>query len=363
MLKYPLYRPSLAGNEKKYVDECLDSTWVSSKGRFIAEFERAFGDFVGSTHAASVCNGTAAIHLALEALGIGPGDEVVVPTFSYIASVNPNVYCGAMPVFCDSLHETWQMDPDDLRRRITPRTKAMIVPHLYGQACALNELMAVARAHGLKVIEDCAEAFGTTYANRHVGTFGDIAAFSFYGNKTITTGEGGMVVTNDAALHARVSHRKGQGLSPGREYWHDVIGHNYRMTNICAALGLAQLERAPALIADKAQIASWYRECLRGLPLGWPREAAEVGSSHWMVCILTPDAKDRDPLRALLRRRGIETRPFFSPVHRMPMYAAGQPDFPVADDLAARGVCLPSYPGLEAQDVAEIAGAVVAYFG
>ena len=240
----PIYKPDLGGNEKKYVNECIDTSWISSRGRFVQEFERRFSERIKVAHATAVSNGTVALHLALEALGIQDGDEVIVPTLTYIASVNAISYTGATPVFCDSDALSWQMDPEDIRRRITPKTRAIMVVHLYGQACDMDAIMRIAKEHNLFVIEDCAEAFGTLYKGQHVGAFGDIATFSFFGNKTITTGEGGMVVSNDKALLERARHLKGQGLAAHREYWHDVIGFNYRMTNIQAAIGLAQLERA-----------------------------------------------------------------------------------------------------------------------
>jgi len=248
MYDIPIYQPSLTGNEKKYVNECLDSTWISSKGRFLAEFEEKFAAFTDARYAASVCNGTVALHLALLVLGIGPGDEVIVPSLTYISSVNAITYTGAIPVFVDSLEDTWQMAPNDVRNKITIKTRAIMAVHLYGHPCEMDALVAIARDSRLFLIEDCAEAFGAFYHNKHVGSFGDIATYSFFGNKTITCGEGGMVVTNDRALYDRSVHFKGQGLVNNREYWHDVIGYNYRMTNICAAIGLAQLEQADVLL-------------------------------------------------------------------------------------------------------------------
>ena len=209
----PLYQPDLSGNEKRYVLECLNSTWISSKGDFISEFENRFAAYVGARHAAAVCNGTAALHVALLALGIGPGDEVIVPTLTYIAAVNAIAYTGATPVFVDSRRDTWQMDSADVQRKITSRTKALMVVHLYGHPCELEALKEIARKRELFVVEDCAEALGARYKGQLVGTFGDIAAFSFYGKKTITTGEGGMIITNDPTLVDSAKHFKGQGLA------------------------------------------------------------------------------------------------------------------------------------------------------
>lgn len=361
--KIPVYRPSLEGNERKYVKECLDSTWISSKGRFLHEFETAFARYIGSSNATGVCNGTVALHLALVALGIGPGDEVIVSSLTYVASANAIHYTGAAPVFVDSLPTTWQMDPDDVRRKITRRTKAIMVVHLYGHPCDLSALMRIAREANLFVVEDCAESFGALYDNRHTGTFGDIGTFSFFGNKTITTGEGGMVVTDDSALFDRAVHFKGQGLVPQREYWHDVIGYNYRMTNICAAIGLAQLEQADVFIQRKRLIASWYRERLNGLPVEFHRDSQDVRHSYWMCSILVRDARQRDPLRKHLATAGIETRPLFSPVHTMPMYAGRSQQFPVAEELSRSGINLPSWPGLTEDQVSYICAQVQRYFG
>jgi len=360
--KIPIYQPSLDGNEKKYVNECLDSTWISSKGRFIPEFEQQFAARTGVKHAASVCNGTVALHLALVALGIGPGDEVIVPTLTYISSANAIAYTGATPVFVDSLEDTWQMDPEDVRRKLTARTRAIMVVHLYGHPCEMDTLTVIAREHALFLIEDCAEAFGALFRGKHVGSFGDIATYSFFGNKTISTGEGGMIVTNDETLYDRSVHFKGQGLAKHRQYWHDVIGYNYRMTNICAALGLAQLERADALLARKREIADRYRAGLAGLPVTFHEETAHIRHSFWMCSILVEDPVQRDPLRDTLEAAGIETRPLFYPIHTMPMYAARFQRHPVAESLGWRGINLPSWPGLTEEQISEICETVARFF-
>lgn len=362
MARIPLYQPSLRGNERKYVDECIDTSWISSKGRFVGAFEDAFARYTGIKHAASVSNGTVALHVALLVLGIGPGDEVIVPTLTYVAAVNAIVYTGAKPVFVDSLASNWQMDPAAARASITPRTRAILAVHLYGHPCDMGELAAIAREHRLFVVEDCAEAFGSRIAGRHVGSFGDVATYSFYGNKSVTTGEGGMVVTNDPALHARAVRFKGQGLAANREYWHDLVGYNYRMTNICAAIGLAQLERADELLASKRRLAARYDAALAGLPLVFHRETAGTTHSYWMCSVLVADASQRDPLRRYLDRAGIETRPLFNPVHTMPMYVVPSMHFPVAESLGARGINLPSWPDMDDAAIAEVAGAIRQFY-
>ena len=358
----PVYQPSLTGREKEYVLDCLESTWISSKGKYIQEFEERFAEKVQVRHAASVCNGTVALHLALVVLGIGPGDEVIVPTFTYIASVNAIAYTGATPVFVDSLPETWQIDPADVRRKITPRTRAIMAVHLYGHPCDMDALQQIATAHDLFLIEDCAEAFGSLYKGRPVGGFGHISTFSFFGNKTITTGEGGMVVTNDQTLHERALHFKGQGLAAHRQYWHDVIGYNYRMTNICAAIGLAQLEQADTFIARKREIAALYRRELAGVPVSVHGETADVRHTYWMVSLLLDDVRHRDPLRQYLMQRGIETRPLFYPVHTMPMYSSRFQRHPVAEYLGWRGINVPSWPGLDDAQVTDICHAIADFF-
>jgi perosamine synthetase len=345
-IKIPVYQPSLNGNEKKYVNECLDSTWISSKGKFLGQFEEQFASYINIKHATAVSNGTVAIHLALIALGIGPGDEVIVPTLTYIASVNAIAYTGATPVFVDSLQTTWQLDTEDVKRKITSKTKAIMAVHLYGHACNMDALQNICKENQLFLIEDCAEAIGSTYKGKHVGTFGDISTFSFFGNKTITTGEGGMVVTNDETLMDRAVHFKGQGLAKHRQYWHDVIGYNYRMTNICAAIGLAQLEQIDSFLAQKRQVAQWYKEKIKNTEILFHPEDKDVYHSYWMCSILIDNPSKRDALREALANEGIETRPLFYPVHTMPMYSLKFQKHPIAENLGWRGLNLPSYPGL-----------------
>jgi len=347
----PVYKPSLAGNENKYVAECLASSWISSRGKFIELFEKSFAEYISIEHATAVSNGTVAIHLALEALGIGVGDEVILPTFTYVASANAIVYTGATPVFVDSLPDTWQIDPADIVKKITPRTKAIMAVHLYGQPCEMDTLVRIAKSNNLFLIEDCAEAFGTKYKSRFVGTFGDISTFSFFGNKTITTGEGGMVVAHDAELMKRCNRLKSQGVSPAKEYWHDMIAYNYRMTNICAAIGLAQLERADEIIAKKQQIAKWYQDGLKDLPVKFHNAVGDVFHSYWMCSILVDKKHDRDQVRKNLLQAGIETRPLFYPVNTMPMYYKEGEHFPVAENLGSRGMNLPSWPELTKEQV------------
>lgn len=362
MYKIPVYQPSLCGNERKYVDECIDSSWISSKGRFVEQFESKFAEYIHVKYATSVTSGTTGLHLALVALGIGPGDEVIVPTLTYIASVNAVAYTGATPIFADSVYDTWQIDPSDVRRKITPKTKAIMAVHLYGYPCNMDELIKITHEYGIYLIEDCAEAIGSLYKDKHVGGFGDIAVFSFYGNKTITTGEGGMVVTNNKTLYDRAIHFKGQGLAKYRQYWHDVIGFNYRMTNICAALGVAQLENVDLFLQKKRNIAKLYREYLSDTLVSFQKETSDIQNSYWMVSILVDAPKNRDILRDTLENNGVETRPLFYPVHTMSMYSKKYHLFPVAEDLGWRGINLPSYPDLTSDQIHYICNLIKGFF-
>ena len=355
--------PALVGREREYVADCLETSWISSAGRYVTEFERAFAEFCGVEHALSCANGTVALHLALLAEGVGPGDEVIVPTLTYVATANCVRYCGATPVFVDSDPATWNLDPALLDEAITERTKGIVAVHLYGHPADMDPIVETATSHGLWVIEDAAEAHGATYRGRTVGSIGDSAIFSFYGNKILTTGEGGMVVTNDRDRAARMRILKGQGQDPERRYWFPVVGYNYRLTNVAAAIGLAQLERAEWHIERRRENVEWYREALGDLDwlelspeLPWARNA------YWMTCaVLTEDAPvDRDDLIAGLAEHGIETRPFFYPLHTLPPYRddADHGRFRVAESLAARGLNLPSSALLTRDDVAYIADAL-----
>lgn len=360
--RIPVYEPSLGEVERANVLQCLDDGWISSKGAFVEQFETEFRAYVGTDYALTTSNGTTALHLAVLALGIGEGDEVIVPTLTYIAAANAIAYVGATPVFVDSLPGTWLLDPVDLERVITPRTRAIMAVHLYGLPCDMPAIERIAEQYGLLVIEDCAEAVGSRIDGRHVGTFGDIGTFSFYGNKTITTGEGGMVVTNNPTLAERVLHLKGQGLARHRQYWHDVIGYNYRMTNICAAIGCGQLSRIEKILARKYQIAHLYRRSL-GDAVGFQDTPAGYEHSHWMVSVTVPHARRRDFVRDYLDHHGIETRPVFYPVHSMPMYSRHYRRLPEADSIASRGITLPSHPTLGDNDISDICTTVLGSLG
>jgi perosamine synthetase len=355
--KIPLYRPDLSGNERKYVLECIDSTWISSIGEFIERFESAFARKMGTRHAIAVSNGTTALHLAFHCLGIGPGDEVIVPTFTYIASVNTILQTGAKPVFADCRREDWLIDPDHVTRLVSSRTKAIAPVHLYGSACDMTALRTIAGRHGLAIVEDCAEALGTTLDGQQVGTFGNIGTFSFFGNKTITTGEGGMVITNDDQLAQRLRLVKGQGQSLTRRYWHTELGFNYRMTNICAAIGLAQIERLDDILYRKREIARLYRQRLSNLPVELQHSREDSLSAEWLFSLLLPENVDRSAVMNTMLELGIETRPVFGCAHQMPMYDEGK-TFTISQEISRRGMSLPSYPALSIDDVDRVVNAL-----
>jgi perosamine synthetase len=355
----PVYRPDIGRTELTYVAECLKTGWISSRGHFVKDFEDSFAKYLGAKHAIAVCNGTVALHLALLALGIGEGDEVIVPTLTYVASVNAIKYVNATPVFAESHPVYWNLDPAAIEERITPRTKAIMVVHLYGHPCDMSPILEIAEKHDLFVIEDAAEAHGAEYKGRKVGNFGEINTFSFYGNKIITTGEGGMVVTDNDAFSDLCVRLKGQGVSRTEMYWHDILGYNYRMTNIAAAIGLAQLERVTKTLKRKREIANLYERELNGVDgVVLQGEAPWALSVYWMFSILVAPEK-RDRLRHYLSQRGVETRPFFHPAHMMPIYAEyNNQQFPVAQEIAARGINLPSGPTLTDVEVKHVCNAV-----
>lgn len=356
----PVASPALIGNEKKYVLDCIESSWISSNGAYIERFEAAFAEFCGTRHAIAVCNGTVALHVALLALGIGPGDEVIVPTLTFVATPNAVSYCGARPVFIDSEPDTWNLDVRQLESKITSRTKAIIPVHLFGHPVDMGPLLEVAARHNLFVIEDAAEAHGAEYKGQRVGGLGHIGTFSFYGNKIITTGEGGMIVTNDDALARRMRQLKGQGQDFEKRYWFPILGYNYRMTNIQAAIGLAQLEKVDWHMQRRRENAQWYQELLgQQTMLRLQPEKPWAKNAYWMNSVVLDEKfpLTRDETMNALHERGVETRPFFYPMHSLPMYqdhAAGQ-TFPVAERVAARGFNLPSSANLTYADVTYVA--------
>lgn len=354
--------PILNGNEKQYVMDCLDTGWISSNGKYVREFEEAFAKFCDSKHAISCANGTVALHIPLLAYGVGPGDEILIPTLTYIATANAVTYCGAKPVFIDSERDSWNMDPFLIEEKINKNTKGIIVVHLYGHPVDMDPIMEIAKKHNLFVIEDAAEAHGALYKTRKVGSIGDVATFSFFGNKVITTGEGGMVTTNDDKLAEKMRILKGQGMDPNRRYWFPIVGYNYRMTNVQAAIGLGQLENISWHLEKRREIADLYKKHLGELSeyLSFQVEKEWAKHSFWMFSILLKDMVkfSRDEFISLLDKDGIETRPLFYPMHIMPPYLDQKASYPIADDLSTRGINLPSHGLLTAEDIQYIASRI-----
>ena len=347
--------PVLDGNEAQYVLDCIQDTWISSRGKYIDRLERMLADFCGVQDAVVTNNGTTALHLALVACGIGEGDEVILPTLTYVATANCVRYCNATPVFVDSEPHYLNVDVRKIERAITPRTRAIMTVPLYGHPVDMDPILEIADRHGLQVIEDSAEALGAKYQGRPVGSLARCSSFSFFGNKLITTGEGGAIVTDDPELAKYMRFLRGQGVDPNRRYWHPEIGFNYRMTNVAAAIGVAQMERIDQHLQRRKQVSQWYFERLSGHEdlLQLPYPAAWAEHSYWMYTVLLqPDvAVERDAWMEEMAKAGIETRPVFYPVHWMPAYTQYAKHFPVADRCSSRGVNLPTHGKLTEADV------------
>jgi len=356
-------QPSLKGNEKKYVDECLNGNWISSAGRFVRAFEDAFANACQTKYGIACTNGTSALHLALATMDLGPGDEVIIPTFTMIATVNAVAYMGATPVLADSEPATWNVDLNQVEDLITTKTRLVIPVHTYGHPVDMNPLMALADKHGFSVLEDAAEAHGATYEGRKVGSLGHAAAFSFYANKIVSTGEGGMITTNNEDFAKMSRTLRDHAFCPERHFWHKVRGFNYRMTNLQAAIGLAQVEQLDGLVVQRRRNAALYNELLMKVPgIVLPPEASNVESAFWMYSILVGDefGMTRDELRWFLADKGIETRTFFIPIHFQPIYYAtykGQ-RYPVAEDLCRRGLYLPSSSSMSKEEIRYVTEAV-----
>jgi perosamine synthetase len=355
----PIAEPLLGEAELKNVIEAVQSGWISSRGKFILQFEERFANYCGVKFGIATSNGTTALHLALAALGICKDDEVIVPTLTFIATANVVTYTGAKPVFAECHPDYLGIDPNKIEEKITSKTKAIIPVHLYGHPCDMDLINNIAQAHNLWVVEDAAEAHGAEYKGKRVGSFSDIACFSFYGNKIITTGEGGMCVTNNQELAQKLRILRDHGKNPNKTYWHDVIGFNYRMTNLQAAVGVAQLEKIDTLIKKKRQVAEWYSEALEELQkdakIILPLEMPWAKNVYWMYSILLSHKLGitRDELTAELNERGIETRPLFYPLHVMPPYQ-NNGHFPIAEDISKRGLNLPSGFNLQKTEINEI---------
>lgn len=356
--RIPVYRPVLTPEDRAAYIGAYDSGWISGRGPDISKFEACLADYTGVPEAIAVANGTVALHVALTAMGIGVGDEVIVPALSYVATANSVSYTGARPVFADCDPDTLQIDAASVAARITERTKAIMVVHNYGYPVDMERLHAIADRAGIPIIEDCAEALGTRFADHHVGYGSRVATFSFFANKTVTTGEGGMVVTDDPDLGAQIRMLANQGASGQHPYFHPVIGFNYRLTNPQAALGLSQMGRIETILDAKTRIYETYETLLTDAPVRLLGQPPSGRSSFWLVVAHFESADDRRRVVAALAERRIESRPSFIPLNELPMYASGADSTPVASGLHEQLVCLPSFPALTDSELGEVAETV-----
>lgn len=316
----PIAIPNLGGNEYKYLMDAFLSTWISSKGNYINAFENEFSKYCQARHGVAVSNGTVALHLALVALGVGRGDEVIVPDLTFAATINAVLHAGATPVIVDVEKESWCISPEEIEKAITPRTKAIIPVHLYGQPCDMEKIMELAVKKSLRVIEDCAEAHGAEFKGKKVGSFGDINCFSFFANKVITTGEGGMCITNDKKLADIMRILRDHGMSTEKKYWHECVGFNYRMTNLQAAIGLAQLERIDKILEEKEKLENLYKKALKNSKdiIFQHNNLKDRKKITWMISVLYKG--DREKLMHNFINHKMEARPFFYPLSEMPIY-------------------------------------------
>lgn len=354
----PVCEPFLSGKESEYVADCLKSNWISSKGRYIKEFEEQFANYCGCKYGISTTSGTTALHLALACLGIGPADEVIVPSFTMIATVFAVIYTGAKPVLVDSEPETWNIDTAKIEDVVTKRTKAIIPVHIYGHPCDMDPIMKIADKYNLQVIEDAAEAHGAEYKGKKVGGIGRIGCFSFYANKIITTGEGGMVVTDDEVIADKARSLKDLSFSEEQRFLHTDLGFNYRMMNIQAAIGKAQFEKINELIERRRAHAHLYNSLLKDIEgIRLPVEKEWAKNVYWMYSIMVGDefGMSRDELMSRLREREIDTRTFFIPMHQQPVFKRlglfRQENYPIAEEISQRGLYLPSGSGLTTEQI------------
>lgn len=362
----PVAAPDLGEAEERYVVDAIRSSWISSSGHYVRNFESTFAEACGARTAISVVNGTAALHLAIEAIGLRPGDEVIVPSLTYVATANAVRYAQGVPVFVDVDVATWCLDPEAIESAISPRTRGIIAVDLYGHPADMDRIREVASKHGLWVIEDAAEAHFARYKGRLTGTLADLSVFSFFGNKIITCGEGGAITTEDPELERRIRLLRNQGMDPARRYFFPVIGYNYRLTNVACALLCAQLEKRDRLIGRRREIYRRYRERLDGIEgVGLQPVAPWAEVTPWLFCV-TIDAerfgRGRDEVMAALLENRIETRPFFIPIHQLPPYAGGRcvGDLPVTTRLAASGLNLPTYSGMSDAQIDRVCAALAA---
>lgn len=364
----PIAIPDLGEAEERYVVDAIRSTWISSTGHYVRRFEALFAEACAAQTALSVVNGTAALHLAIEAVGLQPGDEVIVPSLTYVATANAVRYAQGIPVFVDVDPATWCLDPRLIEAAITPRTKGIVAVDLYGHPADMDAIMQIASRHGLWVIEDAAEAHFARYKGRLTGSLADLTVFSFFGNKIVTCGEGGAITTEKPALEARIRLLRNQGMDPERRYFFPVVGYNYRLTNVACALLCAQLEKRERLIQRRREIYRRYHRNLQGVDgIGFQPVAPWAEVTPWLYCV-TIDAgrfgMSRDEVMAELQRRKIETRPFFIPIHSLPPYAGSSASpMPVTDQLAAGGISLPTFTSMTDSQIDRVSEALATASG
>jgi perosamine synthetase len=359
----PLLEPQLIGNELEYVQDCIKTNWISSQGKYVQLFEQEFEKFHSGMQALTVSNGTVALHLALYALGVGKGDEVIVPNITFAATINSVLHCNAIPVLCEINPITLCIDPLELEKLISPSTKAILIVHLYGQVCNMSSLMELAKKHNLLLIEDCAESIGSTWNEIPVGCFGDASTFSFFGNKTISTGEGGMVMFKNNNIAKRARILRDHGMVPGKKYWHEEVGFNYRLTNLQAAIGVAQMERFPLIIQKKLSIARSYTKKLINVPqiAQLPKVIPETTHSNWLYTIIFQKEVDRNLIITKMLERGIDTRPVFYPLHEMPPYMKFRKSKSLDHSIRASqsGISLPSSVSLKDSEIEYISDTLI----
>jgi len=354
----PILEPDLSGNEQRYLLDCIETGWISSKGKYVGQFEQEFSKLHLNRYATSTTNGTSALELALLSTGIKKGDEVIVPDITFAASINAVINIGATPVICDVESKSWCIDSSKIEKLITKKTKALMPVHLYGNACNMDQISHLADKYKLMVVEDCAESIGTKFNNVPVGTFGDASTFSFFGNKTITTGEGGMVLFKDELHFNKAQLIKNHGMTEKNRYWHEVVGNNYRLTNMQAAIGLAQLERIDKIINKKRKLAKVYSEILKDVDQieMLPEEHNQKLHSNWLFTVVFKEIEFKDQIKKFLESINIDTRPMFYPLSDMPIYKKySRGDISISKSLSYRGLSLPSSYSLEEEEAESIA--------
>lgn len=358
----PIANPKFGGNELKYLTDAFLSTWISSKGKYLDLFESEYAKFCECDYGISVSNGTAALHLALLALSIGEGDEVIVPNLTFAAAINTVLHANASPVIVDVEKDSWCISPEEIEKAITPKTKAIMAVHLYGQPCDMEQIGRIAHDHRLFVIEDCAEAHGATFEGKKVGSMGDVGCFSFYGNKIITTGEGGMCVTKSPELDAKIRVLRDHGMSKTKRYWHDKVGYNYRMTNLQAAIGLAQLERIEEILNERSVLENKYRETLKEVDIIEFQCSDLSGRKKitWLVSALLK-LGNRDKLLKHLSSMGIDSRPFFYPLSEMDIYKKYLFSNVNSIDISKKGFNFPTSHSVNQDVLAKIKASLLSF--